>query len=77
MTLKDKVDQSYFKHQPHGACLVQIWWFQLSQICNAPPCGIAEIAKIGKTNQVSTGERCTNENTLIEMSTFTTGLVDW
>ena len=35
MTLKVKVNDTYFQHQPrvsHDACLVQIWWFQLKSV---------------------------------------------
>ena len=35
MTLKVKVDESYFEYKlrvSHDACLVQIWWFQLKSV---------------------------------------------
>ena len=35
MTLKVKVNDLHFQYQPsvsHDACLVQIWWFQLTSV---------------------------------------------
>ena len=37
MTLKVKINDSYFQYQPRvtlDACLVQIWWFQLKSVAS-------------------------------------------